>query len=107
MYCSGSTIGKVLVFLPLSLSTLENLKLIIFGTEKDWLVQLGGVQRSLEGCDGWVEGWGILYFKASVVQWRPNGIVSGNSSFFCFGKMNKKQRSCDCRGARAAPRLAF
>ncbi len=39
--------------------------------------RLSRVQRSLEGCDWWGEGRGILYFEASVVQlndirpWRP------------------------------------
>jgi hypothetical protein len=28
------------------------------------------VPNSLEGCDGWGEGRGILYIKASVVQWK-------------------------------------
>jgi hypothetical protein len=28
------------------------------------------VQRSLEGCDRWGEGLGMLYFKASVVKWK-------------------------------------
>ncbi len=28
------------------------------------------VPNSLEGCDGWGEGLGILYIKASVVQWK-------------------------------------
>jgi hypothetical protein len=28
------------------------------------------VTNSLQGCDGWGKGWGILYIKASVVQWK-------------------------------------
>ncbi len=28
------------------------------------------MQRSLEGCDRWGEGRGILYFEASVAQWK-------------------------------------
>ncbi len=32
--------------------------------------RLSRVQRSLEGCDRWGEGRGILYFEASVVQWK-------------------------------------
>jgi hypothetical protein len=28
------------------------------------------VPNSLEGCDWWGEGRGILYIKASVVQWK-------------------------------------
>jgi hypothetical protein len=54
------------------------------------------VPNSLEGCDGWGEGQGILYIKASVVQWKnmgpwrpefgPEGrhFVSGNSLFLYF-----------------------
>ncbi len=26
--------------------------------------------NSLQGCDGWGEGRGILYIKASLVQWK-------------------------------------
>ena len=29
--------------------------------------RLSSVQRSIEGCDRWGEGWGILYFDALVV----------------------------------------
>jgi hypothetical protein len=55
------------------------------------------VPNSLGGCDRWGEGRGILYFKASVVQWKdmrpwrpelgPEGkhFVSGNSRFFLGG----------------------
>ncbi len=54
----------------------------------------------------------MLYFKASVVQWkdirpwRPElglkeALVSGNNKF--FWPMNMKQRSCNGRGARSAP----
>ena len=32
--------------------------------------RLSSVQRSIEGCDRWGEGWGMLYLKAPVVQWR-------------------------------------
>jgi hypothetical protein len=28
------------------------------------------VPNSLQGCDGWGEGRGILYMKASLVQWK-------------------------------------
>jgi hypothetical protein len=28
------------------------------------------VRRSLDGCDGWGEGRGILHFKALEVQWK-------------------------------------
>ncbi len=28
------------------------------------------VPNSLQGCDVWGEGWGILYIKASFVQWK-------------------------------------
>ncbi len=70
------------------------------------------VPNSLEGCNGWGEGWGILYIlyiKASVVQWkdrpwRPEFGLEGKHfyleivDFFIF----VEQRSCD-GGARSAP----
>jgi hypothetical protein len=72
------------------------------------------VLNSLEGCDGWGEGRGLLYLTM-VVQWKdirpcrpefgPKGkhFVSGNSLFFYFWGMNEKQRSCDGGwGARSA-----
>ena len=65
------------------------------------------VPNSLEGCDRWGEGWGVLYFKASVVQWRdiqpwrPELRPEGSFSF--WEPMYMKQRSCDGRGARSAP----
>ncbi len=52
------------------------------------------VSNSLQGCDGWGEGWGILYIKASLVQckdirlWQPefgpeeNHFFSGNFAGF-------------------------
>jgi hypothetical protein len=46
------------------------------------------VQRSLEGCDRWGEGRGILYFEASVVQWPkygPEGKHFVSGLFFYFG----------------------
>jgi hypothetical protein len=53
------------------------------------------VQRSLEGCDRWAEGRGILYFEASVVQWKdirpwlpkygPEGKHFVSGQFFYFG----------------------
>jgi hypothetical protein len=56
-------------------------------------MKLSRVQRSLDGCDRWDKGRGMLYFKASVVQWkdirswRPElglkeALVSGNNKFF-------------------------
>jgi hypothetical protein len=56
------------------------------------------VPNSLEGCNGWGQGWGILYIlyiKASVVQWKDRPwrpefglegkhFLSGNSRFFYF-----------------------
>jgi hypothetical protein len=51
------------------------------------------VQRSLEGCDRWSKG--ILYFEASVVQWKdirpwrseygPEGKHFVSGLFFYFG----------------------
>ncbi len=35
-----------------------------------YATKLSRVQHSLEGCDSRGEGWDILYFKASVVQWK-------------------------------------
>ena len=67
------------------------------------------VPNSLEGCDGWGEGQGILYIKASVVQWKnmgPGGPSLGLKEdflfleivYFCiFGGAAK------LRGARSAP----
>jgi hypothetical protein len=53
------------------------------------------VQSSLEGCDRWGEGRGILYFEASVVQWKdirpwrpefgPEGKHFVSGLFFYFG----------------------
>jgi hypothetical protein len=53
------------------------------------------VQRSLEGCGRWGEGRGILYFEASVVQWKdirhwrpkygPEGKHFVSGLFFYFG----------------------
>jgi hypothetical protein len=52
------------------------------------------VPNSLQGCDGWGEGWEILYIKASLVQWKDirlwqpvfgpaeNHFVSGNFAGF-------------------------
>ncbi len=52
------------------------------------------VPNSLQGCDGWDEGWEILYIKASLVQWNDirlwqpvfgpeeNHFVSGNFAGF-------------------------
>ena len=34
------------------------------------------VPNSLEGCDGWGEGKGILYIKASVVQWKNMALAA-------------------------------
>ncbi len=45
------------------------------------------MQRSLEGCDRWGEGRGILYFEASVVQWkdiRPGGPSTGQKGSILF-----------------------
>jgi hypothetical protein len=57
------------------------------------------VQSSLEGCDRWGEGRGILYFEASVVQWkdirpwrpeyRPEGKHFVSGQFFIFGDAAK------------------
>jgi hypothetical protein len=68
------------------------------------------VQRSLEGCDRWGKGRGILYFEASVVQWKdirpwrpefgPEGKHFVSGIFLYFWGM---QRSCDGRDARSAP----
>jgi hypothetical protein len=60
------------------------------------------VPNSLEGCDGWGQGQGIIYIKASVVQWSEFG-PEGRHLFleivyFCiFGGAAK------LRGARSAP----
>jgi hypothetical protein len=35
------------------------------------------VPNSLEGCDGWGEGQGILYIKAAVVQWKDTLLAAG------------------------------
>jgi hypothetical protein len=52
------------------------------------------VPNTLQGCDGWGEGRGILYIKASLVQWKDirlwqpefgpeeNHFVSGNFAGF-------------------------
>ncbi len=68
------------------------------------------VQCSSEGCDRWVEGRGILYFEASVVQWREKRpwrpqygtegkhFVSG--LFFYFGGCSEAALG---GGARSAP----
>ncbi len=51
--------------------------------------KLSRVQRSFEGCDRWVEGRGMLYFKASVVQWqdiRPWRPELGSEGSFSFWK---------------------
>ncbi len=45
------------------------------------------VPNSLQGCDGWGEGRGILNIKASLVQWKEfgpeeNHFVSGNFAGF-------------------------
>ncbi len=55
------------------------------------------VPNTLQGCDGWGEGRGILYIKASLVQWKDirlwqpefgpeeNHSVSGNfAGFFLY-----------------------
>ncbi len=76
---------------------------------------LSRLQRNLEGCDRWGEGRGILYFEASVVQWkdlrhwRLAGRVWAWSKTFCFWKklisiFLGEQESCDGRGGpRSAP----
>jgi hypothetical protein len=57
------------------------------------------VQCSLEGCDTWGEGRGILYFEASVVQWKdkrrwrpqygPEGKHFVCGLFFYFGECSE------------------
>ena len=45
------------------------------------------MQRSLEGCDRWGEGRGVLNFEASVVQWkdiRPGGPSTGQKGSILF-----------------------
>jgi hypothetical protein len=67
------------------------------------------VQRSLEGCDRWGEGQGILYFEASVVQWKdirqdgPEGKHFVSGLFFYFGGCSEAAMG---EGGRTAPRLA-
>ncbi len=74
------------------------------------------MQCSLEGCERWGEGGrGILYFEASVVQWKdkrpwrpeygPEGkhFVSGNSFIFILGGSAKLRWA----GGGAAPRWAW
>jgi hypothetical protein len=68
------------------------------------------VPNSLQWCDGWGEGWEILYIKASLVQWKDirlwqpvfgpeeNHFVSGNSLFSIFGGAAKLRWG----GARSA-----
>jgi hypothetical protein len=54
----------------------------------------------LQGCDGWGEGRGILYIKASVVQWkdirpwRLDLFLKISRGFLCIFR-RKDQRSCD------------
>ncbi len=60
------------------------------------------VPESLEGCDGWDEGWGILYL--TLVKWKdirpwqpefgPEGkhFISGNSLFLIFGGRIKQRK---------------
>ncbi len=54
---------------------------IYYSPEKNTEAAMGGsggggdivffsVPNSLEGCDGWGKGRGILYIKATVVQWK-------------------------------------
>ncbi len=57
------------------------------------------VQCSLEGCDRWGEGRGILYFEASVVQWKdkrrwrpqygPEGKHFVSGLLFLFGECSE------------------
>ncbi len=70
------------------------------------------MQGSLEGCDRWGEGRGILYFEASVVQWKdirpwrpkygPEGKHFVSGLFFILGDAAKLRWA----GGRAAPCLA-
>ncbi len=74
------------------------------------------VPNSLEGCDRWGEGRGILYIKDLVVQWKdirpwrpefgPEGkhFVSGNSRFFYFWGSSE---AAAMGGGRAAPCWAW
>ena len=68
--------------------------------------------NSLEGCDGWGEGQGILYIKASVVQWKnmgPGGPSLGLKEdilfleIFIFGRVNDPNKT-GARSARARTR---
>jgi hypothetical protein len=73
------------------------------------------VLKSLEGCDGWGEGRGILYIKASVIQWknirpwRPELGLKEDIlfleivNFYIFGGAAKLRWA----GGRAAPRWAW
>ncbi len=48
------------------------------------------VPNSLQGCDGWGEGWGILYIKTSLVQWKDIRLwqpeFGPEENHFCFWK---------------------
>ncbi len=67
------------------------------------------VPNSLQGCDGWGEGQGILFIKASLVHWKDKGYASDSlrlglkknilfleilRGFLCVFR-RKDQRSCD------------
>ena len=68
------------------------------------------MQRSIEGRDRWGEGRGILYFEASVVQWKdirpwrpeygPEGKRFVSGLFFYFGGCSEAAMG---GGARSAP----
>ncbi len=69
------------------------------------------MQRSLEGCNRWGEGRGILYFEALVVQWKdirpcrpefgPEGKHFVFGIFFNFG--GSSETAMGGRGARSDP----
>ncbi len=69
------------------------------------------MQHSLGGCDRWGEGRGVLYFEASVVQWKdtrawrpeygPEGKHFVSGLFFYFGECN--EAAMDGGGVRSAP----
>jgi hypothetical protein len=108
-YCDLSRFFSILFAARISVAAMGGAEV---GRQNMINTRLSRVQRSLEGCDWWGEGRGILYFEALVVQWNdirpwrpeigPEGkpFLSGNTRFFFWGG---EQRRCDGRGGAQRP----
>jgi hypothetical protein len=61
------------------------------------------VPNILQGCDGWGEGQGILYIKASLVHWKDIRLCTVEKNKKIYEEKNKKRIKQKKLGRMVAP----